>query len=593
MTDTIETRLAAVREEMRRLKLDAFFLQRTDSHGSEYLPADAERVAWLSGFTGSAAMLAVTMQEAAVFSDGRYTLQLKDELDPALFAGEHITANPPYKWLQAKLSKGAVIGYDPMLTKSAERTRLQKVADDLAGSLHAVDVNPVDAAWSNRSTPAISQVFQLTEATTGESSHAKRLRLGQELADQSIDWHILTSADSVAWLLNIRGNDIPFNPLCLSYALLGHDGACRWFVDANKIPDDLQLDNAVQVEPYESFVPTLQALSGKTVSVDASLTHLGFTDAVEAGGGTIKRITDPVFAAKAIKNDVELAGARAAHRRDGAAVCRFLAWLDRMPLDGSVDELAAAQRLHDERAKEEHFRGPSFETITGHGPNGAIVHYRATAKTSRPMTGGSLYLVDSGGQYLDATTDITRTIALGSTTETMRTHYTAVLKGHIQLARAKFPKGTHGGQLDTLARQPLWDLGLDFDHGTGHGIGSFLCVHEGPARIAKAGGTVPLKPGMILSNEPGYYLNGAYGIRLENLVVVAKAPGHSGDGVREFFEFETITRAPFDKKLIDTSLLSSAELAWLNAYHATVFEEVSPRLNDEDRRWLSQATAPL
>ena len=512
-------RLRALRGRLGDLGVDGFFLPRTDEHGSEYLPPDAQRVAWLTGFTGSAAQVIVLMEKAAVFTDGRYTVQIAAEVDEALFERRHVIEHPPSRWLEDSLPEGGRLGFDPFLVRRPERDRLAKVVADKGGTLVPLSPNPVDSIWIDRPAPPISTVTRLDDRYAGESSALKRERIGTEIGRKGADWLLLTGADSIAWLLNIRGHDIPYNPLCLSFALLRADGTCRWFVDPRKLPDRLELGNAVAIEPIDAFLPALDGLTGMRVVADPQEAHLGYLERLEAAGARLVEADNPILLAKATKNATEIEGAVDAQRRDGAAMVRFLAWLDSQP-PGSVDELEAADRLTGERAKDPLFQGESFPTISAHGPNAALPHYRSVPETNRPLSTDTVYLVDSGGQYLDATTDITRTVALGDPPAEVRERFTLVLKGHIAIATVVFPVGSTGAQLDTLARLALWQHGLDFDHGTGHGIGSYLCVHEGPQRISKAGGGVALRPGMIVSNEPGYYKAGAYGIRIENLVVV-------------------------------------------------------------------------
>ena len=565
---------------------------RTDEHGSEYLPGYAERVAWLTGFTGSAAQAAVLPERATVLSDGRYTVQLGQEVDDKLFERRHSVDQPLSKWLEEHLPEGAKLGYDPWLARRAERDRLETLVKAKGGILVGLDPNPIDAIWADRPPRPIAPVRRQDERYAGEGDAAKRERIAAVLGEKQADLLLLTAADSIAWLLNLRGGDIAYNPLVLSYALLNRDGTCRWFVDPRKLPAGLQLPNAVAVEPVEGFVPALDELGRgqRRVLVDPGSAHVGFLDRLTAAGAKLVEADDPCVLAKAQKNPVELAGAADAQRRDGAAVTRFLAWLDAQPLDGRLDEETAAGRLERERAKDPLFRGLSFDSISAHGPNAALPHYRTTPESNRPLTGGTLYLIDSGGQYLDATTDITRTVALGEVDAEMRQRFTLVLKGMIAISQAVFPEGTTGAQIDSFARAALWRHGLDFDHGTGHGVGSYLCVHEGPARISKLG-TTPLKPGMILSNEPGYYKQGAYGIRIENLVVVEPRPKPEG-GDRELLGFRTLTLCPIDRRLIVPGLLTADELAWLDAYHARVAVELGPLVGDA-APWLEQACRPL
>jgi Xaa-Pro aminopeptidase len=583
-------RLARLRTVLRERGVDGFVLMRTDEHGSEYLPGYAERVAWLTGFTGSAAQAAVLMDRATVLSDGRYTVQLAQQVDPALFERRHLVDAPLTRWLEEHLPPGARLGYDPWLARRAERDRLEAVVKAKGGVLVGLEPNPVDSVWTDRPPPPIAPVRLHDERHAGEGSAAKRERIAAKLAEKGADVLLLTAADSIAWLLNVRGGDIAFNPLALSYALLGRDGTCRWFVDPRKLPPGLALPNAVAVEPIATFAGALDEMRGVSVLVDAGTAHVAFLERLTAAGAKLVEGDDPCILAKAQKNAIELQGAVDAQRRDGAAVARFLAWLDAQPLDGGLDEEGAAARLEQERAKDPLLRGLSFDSISAHGPNGALPHYRATPESNRKLTGDTLYLIDSGGQYLDATTDITRTVVLGTPTAEMRTRFTLVLKGMIAISLAVFPEGTTGAQIDAFARAALWRHGLDFDHGTGHGVGSYLCVHEGPARISKLG-TAVLLAGMILSNEPGYYQPDAYGIRIENLIAVESRPTPEG-GNRKLLGFGTLTLCPIDRRLIEPALLTAEERGWLDAYHARVAEELGP-LVGEAEGWLKEATAPL
>ena len=588
-------RLEALRRTLRQTGLDGFWLPRTDAHGSEYLPPHEERVAWLSGFTGSAAVVIVLAECAAIFTDGRYTLQVREEVDGRLFEACHMGREPPAKWLVRHLQPGQRLGYDPYLVTKAERERMERACRRRNAELVAVGDNPVDAIWSDRPPPPLGRVTVHDLVYAGRPGREKRRETGEAIAALDADWLVLTATDAICWLLNLRGSDIPFNPVILSFALLHRSGRCRWFVDPRKLPADLELDDEVTVEPYETFPDALDALarSKETVLADPRLVRAGFLDRLAAGGRPPLEEEDPVVLAKARKNPVEMEGARRAHRRDGAAMVRFLAWLDRLPLDGSLTERDIVRRLEAERSRDPLYRGPSFETIAGHGPDGAIVHYRVTERSARPLTGDTLLLVDSGGHYLDGTTDITRTVALGQPAPAMREHFTLVLKGHIALATVRFPEGTGGAQLDSLARLALWQAGLDYDHGTGHGVGSYLCVHEGPQRIAKTGSAVALQPGMILSNEPGYYRTGAYGIRIENLLLVVPCEDVPQGGERPLLGFETLTLAPIDRRLILPELLTQAERAWLDSYHARVRETLAPALDAAHRAWLEAACAPL
>ncbi|MFO1047811.1 MAG: aminopeptidase P family protein [Geminicoccaceae bacterium] len=582
-------RLRRFRDELQRRGVDGFVLLRTDEYGSEYLPGYAERVAWLTGFTGSAAQAAVLPERATVLSDGRYTVQLAQEVDDRLFERRHIVEQPLAQWLEEHLSEGARLGFDPWLAKRAERERLEKVVAGRRGTLVPLDPNPVDAIWADRPPSPIAPARRQALAHAGEADAAKRERIGAEVAKKGADALLLTAADSIAWLLNLRGGDVAYNPLVLSFALLARDGTCRWFVDRRKLPQELELPNAVAVEPIDRFHAALDALGGSAVMIDPGSVHVGYLDRLAAAGAA-DRGRGPLRPGQGAENPVELQGAADAQRRDGAAVARFLAWLDAQPADGALDEIAAASRLEAERAKDPLYRGMSFETISAHGPNAALPHYRTTPASNRRLAHGTLYLVDSGAQYLDATTDITRTMALGGATPEMAERFTLVLKGMIAISLAVFPTGTTGAQIDAFARAALWRHGLDFDHGTGHGVGSYLCVHEGPARISKLG-IVPLKPGMILSNEPGYYKPDCYGIRIENLVVV-EARDKPENGDRDILGFRTLTLCPIDRRLIVPELLTGEERAWLDAYHARVLDELRPLVGDA-AGWLERACAPL
>lgn len=595
MSSPFAARLDALRRALADAGVHGLYLPRTDEHGSEYLPAAAERVAWLSGFTGSFAVLVVLPEKAAVFSDGRYAVQLARELDPALFERHEVSTLSPLRWLERELQPGARLGVDPFLLKHEEYERLAKLARAKGAELVPLDANPIDRIWIDRPPAPLTRVFSHPERFAGESSTSKRRRIAEELRAKGADVLFITAADCIAWLLNIRGRDIPYNPLCLSFALLDADGRCRWFVDPRKLEGELALEDGITVEPPETLLLALDqlGLARCAVLADPAEVHFGFLDRLERAGARLIEAEDPIRRAKAIKNRTEIEGAIAAHRRDGAAMVRFLAWLEREGLEGGVDELRACDRLELERAKDPFFEGLAFPTISAHGPNAALPHYRTSAQTNRRLEPGTVYLVDSGAHYRDGTTDITRTIALGEVPREIKERFTLVLKGHIAIAEALFPKGTRGGQIDCLARLCLWRHGLDYDHGTGHGVGSFLCVHEGPQRIARASLGAELEPGMILSNEPGYYRPEAYGIRIENLLLV-EARGTPEGGERALLGFRTLTLCPIDRKLVVSALLTPEERLWLDAYHARVFNELAPLLNDPaDRAWLERACAPL
>ena len=589
----IPERLRRLRAELSARRLDGLVVPLTDEHRNEYVPACAQRLAWLTGFTGSAGVLVVLGERAAVFVDGRYTVQAEAQLDPQLFERRHLIEEPPAKWLGEQLSAGQRVGYDPALHVKAEVERYRAACAKVGAELVALGDNPVDAIWTTRPAPPIAPIRELDERYAGESAAAKRARMGKKVAEAGAEVAAITAPDSIAWLLNARGGDVPFNPLFLSFALLHADGGVELFVDQRKLRPEQHLGNEVSVQPIESFKTALGQVgaAGRAVLVDPKITSAQVLQTLEAAGARVIEGEEPCVLAKACKNAVELAGARNAQRRDGAAVCRFLCWLEQEFGRRDVTEREAAAWLDRERAGDPLHRGPSFETISAAGPNAALPHYRITDQSNRTIDRDSLYLVDSGGQYLDATTDITRTIAVGTPSAEMRQRFTLVLKGHIAVACALFPVGTTGAQLDSFARQYLWRAGLDFDHGTGHGIGSYLCVHEGPQRIAKSG-TVALKPGMIISNEPGYYRAGAYGIRTENLVIVEPRPTPEG-GERELLGFETITRAPIDRRLIVPDLLDADERAWLDDYHARVRADLIDLMDGEAKAWLVEATRPL
>ncbi len=593
--DTFADRLARLRAELTARGLDAFLVPRSDEHQGEYVPARADRLAWLTGFTGSAGMAAVAADRAAVFVDGRYTLQAEAEVDGALYAYRHIAEQPVTDWIAEALSAGQRLGYDPWLVTPAQLARYRAACDKAGVELVAADGNPVDAVWPDQPGPPLAPVTLLDDGFTGESSADKRRRIGRELAGAGDDAVVLTAPDSIAWLFNVRGGDVPFTPFALSFAILRADGGAKWFIDSRKLSKEITgaLDAEIDVRGPDELGPALDRLGEEklTVRADPATAAAWIHDRLRAAGAVISAKDDPCQLAKACKNARQMQGMRDAHLRDGVAVTRFLAWLAEETPSGNVTEIAAADRLEAFRREHDLFRDLSFPTISGAGPNGAIVHYRVTPETDRRLEAGSLYLVDSGAQYPDGTTDITRTIAIGTPSDDMRRHFTLVLKGHIGLARSVFPVGTTGSQLDVLARQSLWRDGLDYDHGTGHGVGSYLSVHEGPQRISKMPNKVALRPGMVISNEPGYYRNGAYGIRIENLVLVVAADGAAGDA--GYLGFETLTLAPIDRALIDVSLLNASEIAWLDAYHARVLEALLPSLPAPVASWLETATAPL
>jgi Xaa-Pro aminopeptidase len=587
-------RLNRLRRELAGRGLDGFVVPRADEHQGEYVPPCGQRLAWLTGFTGSAGMAIVLRDRAVLFVDGRYTLQAATQVDTCLFEIRHLIDEPPAHWLATALKPGAVLAYDPWLHTPHEVERFRAAAERAGAALRAVSDNPLDRVWPGRPAAPIAPLMPHPERFAGEGAQSKRTRIGRALQEDGIAAVVLTMPESIAWLLNIRGGDVPHTPLPLSFAILRADGSVTLFIDRRKLVRGIErhFGNAVTVAPPEALGPALDELAaeGGRVQADPASAASWVFDRLQAADAKIHRGADPCLLPKACKNPIECDGTRAAHRRDGAALTRFLAWLAKEASRGGLSEIAASDRLEAFRRENEYFRDLSFPTISGAGSNGAIVHYRATPETEKRLKPGSLYLLDSGAQYLDGTTDVTRTIAIGKPLDEMRDRFTRVLKGHIALALARFPKGTTGTQLDAFARHALWQKGLDYDHGTGHGVGSYLGVHEGPQRISKAPNAQALLPGMIVSNEPGYYKTGAYGIRIENLVLVQPAEGAAE---REMLGFETLTLAPIDRNLIDPSLLDEDEIAWLDEYHARVRETLTPIVDPETAAWLSQATQPI
>lgn len=587
-------RLAALRAELARRGVHGFIVPRADEHQGEYVAKRAQRLIWLTGFAGSAGVAVVLPEKAAIFVDGRYTLQVRDQVDTTLFEPQHITDQPPADWLVANLKPGQKVGYDPWLLPQPSVDRLAAACAKAGGTMVALDTNPVDAIWPDQPPAPLAPVVPHEERFAGRSAIDKRHDIAARLGNDGYDAAVLTDPSSLAWLFNIRGGDVSHTPLPLGFAIVDKDGAATLYLDPRKLlpATRAHLGNSVAVAPPTAFMDGLDALKCKRVLVDQTTAGAAVLDRLEKAGAKPVKGEDPCALPRAMKNPVELDGARAAHRRDGVALARFMAWLAREAPSGKLDELTASDKLEAFRREGEHFRDLSFDTISGAGPNGAIVHYRSSEATNRKLEPGSLYLLDSGAQYLDGTTDVTRTVAIGTPTQEMRDRFTRVLKGHISVATARFPRGTSGSQLDPLARHALWQVGLDFDHGTGHGVGSYLSVHEGPHRISKVPNNVALQPGMIVSNEPGYYKTGAFGIRIENLVVVAELPRPTG-GERDMLGFETLTLCPIDRSLVDIGLLTRDEIAWLDAYHQRVRETIGPLVDGGTKAWLEEATRPL
>jgi Xaa-Pro aminopeptidase len=590
-------RLTAVRAAMADHRLDAMIVPRADAHQGEFVPPHAQRLRWLTGFSGSAGNAVVTRETAALFVDGRYTLQASGEVDTERIAVVDSGETAPATWLGDNLWDGARVGYDPWLHTPDQLDTLRDGAGRANAVLEPVPANPVDTAWPDQPALPISPVVPHDLDYAGETSAAKRGRVAEALSAARAQAVVLTLPAAIAWLLNVRAADIEHTPVPLSFAIAHDDGRVDWFIDTRKLTPAAAaaLDDAVRVYAPEAFEQALDALgaSGAHVWIDPGTAPARVADRLADAGARLYRKPDPVQEMKAQKNATELAGARAAHIRDGAAVSQFLAWLDgsaaeRTRAGAPLTEMEAAEALAGYRRDRANFRDPSFATISGAGEHGAIVHYRVTPETDRALNLGELYLCDSGGQYLDGTTDITRTIPVGEPTAEMRAAYTRVLKGHIALATARFPEGTSGSQLDAFARRPLWEAGMDYAHGTGHGVGSYLGVHEGPQRISKLPSRVALKPGMICSNEPGYYKAGHYGIRIENLVAVTPADETTG-----MLGFETLTCVPYCRALIEPDLLTAAEIAWIDAYHRWVRTAIRPEVDVDTAAWLDTVTMPL
>lgn len=587
-------RLSALRAELAKRKLDGFIVPRTDQHQNEYVPASEERLAFLTGFSGSAGVAIVLENKAALFVDGRYTLEAKAQVDGAAFTVEHFVDQPPEEWLAKNLKAGGNFGYDSLRTTIGGVERLAKACERANAKLVAVETNPVDAIWQDRPEAPLSPVVLHDIRFAGESAQDKIKRLQGELGTLKLDAAVLSDPASVAWTFNIRGNDVGHTPLPLSWAIVPREEKPSLFIDARKLSNEVRvaLSKVADVQEPAEFDAALAKLAkGKNIRLDQATAPKHVADVIEKAGGTVAKGDDPITRMKAVKNETEIEGTRAAHKRDGAALVKFLAWFDFEARGGKLTEIDAVAALETFRRETGKLKDVSFPTIAGSGPHGAIVHYRVTQKSNRRISKGELFLIDSGAQYEDGTTDVTRTLAVGDPSHEMRERFTLVLKGHIAIARSIFPEGVSGAQLDGFARAPLWRAGLDYDHGTGHGVGSYLSVHEGPARISKLG-NAKLEPGMILSNEPGYYKAGAYGIRIENLVLVTKHKTPAG-AEKKLLSLETLTLAPIDRRLILPSELSLEELDWLDSYHARVRAEIGPLVHDDVRDWLIAATEPL
>ncbi|WP_025536734.1 aminopeptidase P family protein [Vibrio parahaemolyticus] len=590
--DTL-SRVNAIREWLAQHNIDALLIPHEDEYLGEYVPAHNERLHWLTGFTGSAGAAVITQDKAAIFVDGRYTVQVTKQVPNELFEYRHLIEEPALDWIQDNLTANASVAIDPRMHSSAWLDMAQaKLAGKL--ELNILSSNPIDALWHDRPAPVVSDVRLMPTEAVGQSSESKRKEIAQLVTKAGADSAVITALDSICWLLNVRGLDVSRLPVLLSHAILHADSSVEYFLDPARLPAEFaaHVGTGVTVHHPEALQSRLEAMSGKKVLLDPAISNAWFKLVLQNAGASVIAAADPCLMPKAAKNEVEIAGMKACHIRDGVAMSKFLCWLDAEVAAGNLhDEATLADRLEAFRKEDPTLMDLSFDTISAAGGNAAMCHYN---HENQPEPGklelNTLYLVDSGGQYLDGTTDITRTIAIGQPSAEMIKQFTLALKGHIGVARARFPKGTRGYQIDTLARQHLWAEGYDYDHGTGHGVGHFLSVHEGPASISKKQIDVPLTEGMVLSNEPGYYRADAFGIRIENLELVVETPTNGDFPV---LSFESLTRCPIDKRNINVDMLTRPELAWLNDYHQKVWEQISPLVNGEVKEWLREATLPL
>ncbi|MGX5734547.1 aminopeptidase P family protein [Bosea thiooxidans] len=586
-------RVAALRQALAAQGLDGFVIPRADEHQGEYVPAHMARLAWLTGFTGSAGNAVVLADQAVLIVDGRYTLQSAAQTDTAVVTPVKMEETPLERWIERNLPAGGKLGYDPWLHTVDGVARLEKAAATAGGSIVAVSANPIDALWADRPAPPAAAVKAHPGAYAGEDTASKLDRIRKALAEAKVDALVVSDPHALAWTFNVRGGDVEHTPLPLGYAIVPREGRPTVFLAPEKITNEAgdAIGAVGEIAPPAALEGQLKKLGAAKAKVrlDSATAASALATLIREAGGTPDAGADPIALMKARKNAAELAGTRSAHLRDGAAMANYLSWLAREAPKGNLTEIDAVAALENERLKTGLLKDVSFTTIAGAGPNAALPHYRVSEASNRRIEPG-IFLVDSGAQYEDGTTDITRTIVIGEPTAEMRDRYTRVLKGHVAISRLVFVKGTSGAQLDAFARLPLWQGGFDFDHGTGHGVGSYLSVHEGPQRLSKLG-TTPLEPGMILSNEPGYYKEGHYGIRIENLIVVEERqiPGAE----RMIYGFETITWSPYERALIDTALLDAGEIAWIDAYHAKVWEKIGPLVEGEAKAWLEKACRPL
>lgn len=593
MHNDTQSRVNAIREWLAQHNIDALLVPHEDEYLGEYVPAHNERLHWLTGFTGSAGAAVITKDKAAIFVDGRYTVQVTKQVPADLFEYRHLIEEPALDWIKDHLANGASVAIDPRMHNSAW---LDMAQAKLAGSLELkiLDSNPIDELWHDRPAPVVSDVRLMATEAVGQSSESKRQEIAELVEKAGADSAVITALDSICWLLNVRGLDVSRLPVLLSHAILHSDSSVEYFLDPARLPAefDAHVGSGVTVHHPEALQARLETLTGKNVLVDPATSNAWFKLVLQNAGASVVSKADPCLMPKAAKNPVEIAGMKACHIRDGVAMSKFLSWLDAEVVAGNLhDEATLADKLEAFRSEDPTLMDLSFDTISAAGGNAAMCHYN---HENQPEPGklelNTLYLVDSGGQYLDGTTDITRTIAIGQPSQEMIKQFTLALKGHIGVARARFPKGTRGYQIDTLARQHLWAEGYDYDHGTGHGVGHFLSVHEGPASISKKQIDVPLTEGMVLSNEPGYYRADAFGIRIENLELVVETPTNGDFPV---LSFESLTRCPIDKRNINVDMLTRPELAWLNDYHQKVWDEISPLVEGDVKEWLRQATLPV
>ena len=600
LMQTHEARLAALRTELEKRGLDGFVIPISDEHMSEYVGSYAQRLRWLTGFGGSAGSAAVLRDKAAMFTDGRYTVQVREQVDGKLFDYEDVPATSPAKWLAANAAKGARIGYDAWLHGVEWAEDAEKLFAKKGIELVPIDGNPIDAVWADRPEPSAAAAVPHDDRFAGRSSADKRAEIADWLKEEGYDATVITALDSVGWVLNMRGADVDNTPVALSYVIAHADGTAELFIAPEKVTPELtqHLGNAVSVRDRAEFEPALAEMKGKTVAVDPKHAVAGIFHALEQGGAKVVRDADPAVLPKAIKNPAEQQGHSDAQARDGVAMVKYLRWIEENAPSGEVDELGAAAKLRELRGLSADLKDTSFDTISAAAGHAALPHYKVDEDSNIPIPPSSIYLCDSGGQYMDGTTDITRTVWVGpgEPTAEMIDRNTRVLKGHIELDLARFPDRTTGGALDALARMHLWQAGVDYGHGTGHGVGSYLSVHEGPQRISKPGGAfpgteTPLQEGMILSNEPGYYKPGEYGIRIENLVLVIDAEIEGSEG--KYLTFETLTHVPLDRKLVDKTMLTEREIAWWDAYHAKTHDILAPQLEGDDLAWLERECRPL